>query len=877
MTTPLRRQYLEIKRRYPHAVLFFRLGDFYETFDQDAETVARELEITLTSRPVGKDQRVPLAGIPHHALDPYLAKLIAKGYKVAICEQVEEPGKGKTLVERRVVRVVTPGTLVEENLLERGANNYLAALLPGDAPSTELRAGSCGLAHVDISTGEFACTQLDAEAAAAELDRLRPAELLLPQGASPPPGAAATLTPLPAAAFDPEATVRRLLEHFGSPSLEGLGLSGLTLAATAAGAALAYLGENQPAALAHISRLSYYRPGGFMLLDANTRRNLELFQTMRADPEGRQGLSLLSVLDHTKTAMGARLLRKWLGQPLLDITAIRERQDGVQLFFDSAVRRGRTSALLAKVPDLERLLARVSTAATASPGAATPRDLVGLRRGLEGVPALREAIDHDPASVEGKRAVHEELLAGLHPCAEAAVLIAAAIADDPQEGAIIRAGFSEELDALRTTARDARQYLADLERRERDRTGIKSLKVGYNKVFGYYIEVSKANLRHVPPDYQRRQTLVGGERFTTPELQEHEYRVLHAQERQQELEQSLLRQVCAQAAAHGPRILEAAAAVALVDVYCALAEAAARYGYTRPTVDDGDSVVVRDGRHPVVERMLPEGTFVPNDADLSSSDAQVIVLTGPNMAGKSTYLRQLALIALLAQVGSFVPAAEARIGLVDRIFSRVGALDDIAAGRSTFMVEMLETAAILHAATPRSLLLFDEIGRGTSTYDGMAIARAVVEFIHSSDRVGAAKTLFATHYHELTDLAAVLPRVRNYNVAVAEEEGRVVFLHRILPGGADRSYGVHVAQLAGLPRPVVLRAQELLEELEAQRDRRSPARRPRREAPQLPLFAPDGALARELAALDVDSLTPLQAITKLYELAQKARASQGQA
>ncbi|HEU4759581.1 MAG TPA: DNA mismatch repair protein MutS [Dehalococcoidia bacterium] len=871
MTTPLRRQYLEIKRRYPHAILFFRLGDFYETFDQDAETVARELEITLTSRPVGKDQRVPLAGIPHHALDSYLAKLVAKGYKVAICEQMDpstglragEPGKGKALVDRRVVRVVTPGTLVEENLLERGANNYLAALVGGD--------GSCGLAHVDISTGEFACTQVDAEAAAAELERLRPAELLLPQGTAAPPGMTATLTPLPGAAFDPDAASERLLAHFGSASLEGLGLAGLTLAATAAGAVLAYLQENQPAALSHVARLTYYRPGGFMLLDGNTRRNLELFDSLRPDPDGRRPLTVLSVLDQTKTAMGARLLRRWLGQPLLDITAIRQRQDGVQLFFDSAVRRGRTTSILAKVPDLERLLARVATAATASPGPATPRDLVALRRGLEAVPGLREAVDHDPGSIEGKRAAHEEQLAGLHPCAEAAGLIAAAVAEDPQQEAVIRPGFSEELDALRSAARDARQFLADLERRERERTGIKSLKVGYNKVFGYYIEVSKSNQRHAPPDYQRRQTLVGGERFTTPELLEHEYRVLHARERQEELEQQLLRQVCAQVAAQGPRILDTAGAVALVDVYCALAEAAVRYGYVRPALDEGDAVVIRDGRHPVVERMLPEGSFVPNDAELSSAEAQVIVLTGPNMAGKSTYLRQVALIALLAQVGSFVPAAEARMGIVDRIFSRVGALDDIAAGRSTFMVEMLETAAILHGATPRSLLLFDEIGRGTSTYDGMAIARAVVEFIHNQPQV-AAKTLFATHYHELTDLASVLPRVRNYTVAVAEEEGRVVFLHRILPGGADRSYGVHVAQLAGLPRPVVLRAHELLGELEAGRERgASASRRRQAEAPQLALFAPDGALARELAALDVDSLTPLEAITKLYELAERAR------
>ncbi|MBF8286543.1 MAG: mismatch repair protein MutS [Dehalococcoidia bacterium] len=867
MTTPLRRQYLDIKRRYPHAILFFRLGDFYETFDQDAETVARELNIVLTSRPIGKDQRIPLAGIPHHALDSYLAKLIAKGYKVAICEQMEEPGKGKKLVDRQVVRVVSPGTLVEDNLLQRGANNYLAALAPGN--------GAAGLAYVDVSTGEFACTQLEAggDALAAELDRLSPAELLLPQGVSPPEGVKATLTPLPAAAFDERAGEERLLAHFGAPSLEGLGLAGYSPAATAAGAVIAYLQENQKALLPQVSRISYYRRDGFMGLDAVTRRNLELFASLRADtPDS----SLLAVIDQTRTAMGARLLRRWLGQPLLDVGEIARRQDGVQLFFDSAVRRGRASAALAKMPDLERTITRVGA------GSATPRDLVALRRGLEMAPDLERALDGDPASADVKRRAHEELVAGLHPCRETVDLIAGAIADEPAGEAVIRPGFSDELDALRTAARDARQFLADLERRERERTGIKTLKVGYNKVFGYYIEVSRANMKAVPADYQRRQTLVGGERFTTAELQDYEFRILHARERQQELEEALFRQVCGQVAAGGARIRETAAAVALVDVLCGLAEAAVRNRYVRPTVDESDVIAIRDGRHPVVERSLSGGPsaglrtgFVPNDTHLAAGDAQITILTGPNMAGKSTYLRQVALIVLLAQVGSFVSAAEARVGVVDRIFSRVGATDDIAAGHSTFMVEMLETAAILHSATRRSLLLFDEIGRGTSTYDGMAIARAVVEFLHSRPEL-AARTLFATHYHELVELESLLPRVRNYNVAVTEQGGEVVFLHRILPGGADRSYGVQVAQLAGLPKPVVLRAQELLEELEAaRRDPSRPARARREESPQLPLFAANSALLRELAETDVDSLTPLQALTRLYELAERARRDAG--
>jgi len=859
VTTPLRRQYLDIKRRYPHAILFFRLGDFYETFDEDAETVARELEITLTSRPVSKGQRVPLAGIPHHSLDSYLGKLIARGYKVAICEQME-PSKGGNLVDRRVVRVVTPGTLVEENLLAGAANNYLAAYVLDD--------GQAGLAHVDVSTGEFGCAQAEVAEAALEIERLAPAELLLPQGSAPPGNSIRTLTPLDGQVFNAEAAEERLLSHFGAASLDGLGLAGRGLAARAAGAILDYLEENQRAVLAHITRLGYQSNGGFMTVDANTARNLELYEPLRP---GSEGSSLLRVLDRTKTAMGARLLRRWLARPLLDITEIRRRQDQIQLFVDSAVRRGRTTALLAKVPDIERILARVSTAAAGSPAASVPRDLVVLGRGLDAVEKLRDTVEHDPSSGAGKHVVREEMIAGLHPCREAVELIAAAVTNDPSaEGQIIGAGFSKELDSLRTTTRDARQYLAELERRERDRSGIKSLKVGYNRVFGYYIEVSKANAHSVPEDYQRKQTLVGGERYTTPELQEHEYKVLHAQEQQQELEQSLLRQVCTHVAAHGQRILETAAAVALVDVSCALAEAACSYGYTRPVVDDSDQIVIRDGRHPAVERMLPEGTFVPNDTQLSCSDAQVVLLTGPNMAGKSTYLRQVALIVLTAQMGSFVPAAEARIGVMDRIFSRIGALDDIAAGRSTFMVEMLETAAMLHNATPRSLLIFDEIGRGTSTYDGMAIARAVVEYIHNRPEA-AAKTLFATHYHELTELASFLPRVRNYNVAVAEEEGRVVFLHRILPGGADRSYGVHVAQLAGLPRPVVVRAQEILEQLETAKTPAVSSAGGVERPGQLPLFAEEDGFRKELSALEVDGMTPLEAMTKLYELAERAR------
>ncbi len=862
MTTPLRRQYLDIKRRYPHAIVFFRLGDFYETFDEDAETVARELEITLTSRPVSKGERVPLAGVPHHSLESHLGKLISRGYKVAICEQVEQAKPGTKLVDRRVVRVVTPGTLIEDNLLPGAGNNYLAAMVQPDGSS-----GRVGLAYADVSTGEFRCMEVDSADLGAELERIRPAELLVAGGSriAVPEGTVATQI----APFDREESVTQLLRHFNASALDGLGLEGSTLAAAAAGLIIGYVSENQTAALGHITRITLDESRGHMAIDGNTRRNLELFAPLAERVANGKGASptLVSVLDATKTPMGARLLRRWLGQPLLEVDEIRKRQEQVGFFHASAVRRGQTLDALRDVSDLERSMARVASAASTAPGPTTARDLLGLRRSLEGASRLKAQLEAEVATA-GPDEMNEPLSC-LHLCLVAVEVIALAINEDPQAERAIRSEFSEELDGLRSAASDARRLVAEIESRERERTGVKSLKVGFNRVFGYYIEVSKANARSVPEDYQRKQTLVGGERYTTPQLQELEYKILHSGERQEELERDLLRQVCAQVSEQAALIMETAAAVAHIDVCCALAKVAARHGYVRPTVDDSDTIAVRDGRHPVVERVLPDGSFVPNDIDLSSSETQVVVLTGPNMAGKSTYLRQVALIVLLAQVGSFVPAAEARIGVVDRLFSRVGALDDIATGRSTFMVEMLETASILHNATPRSLLIFDEIGRGTSTYDGMAIARAVVEFVHNRPDA-AARCLFATHYHELTELSTVLPRVRNYNVAVTEEQGNVVFLHRILPGGADRSYGVHVAQLAGLPSPVVLRAQEILEELE--RGARRPGV-PERESPtlQLAMFSRDDALARDIAQMEVDSMSPLQAITKLYELVERAR------
>ncbi len=876
--TPIRRQYLEIKRRYPHAVVFFRLGDFYETFDDDAKLVARELEITLTSKPMGRGERVPLAGVPYHAIDGYLSRLIAKGYKVALCEQMSDPATSKGLVDRQVVRVVTPGTVLESNLLDERANNYIVALAPTvrratrDGPSLWADPqAAVGLAYADVSTGEFVAGEIAAGALAGELTRLRAAELLLPEGVAPPDGTEAALTPAPHDWWLAEVAEAALREHFAAASSEAFGLAGQPYAVEAAGALLQYLRENQRSSLQHITRLLSYRPEGFMLLDAATRRNLELFAGGR---QGRRQHSLLGVLDLTEMAMGARLLARRLSQPLLERAAIDARLDQVQFFFESAVRRGRAQELLDKVPDIERLCGRVVT------GLASPRDLVGLRRGLELAPALRELVAEQDAP-----AAIGELASRVRPCDDAVAAIAQAITDDPgatlEQGNVVRPGFSQELDSLRVITRDTKRYLAELETAERERTGIKSLRIGYNKVFGYYIEVSKPNLGAVPNDYERRQTLVGAERYVTPQLKEYETRILTAHDRITEIEAQVFRQVCGQVAAASGQVLALAAAIAELDVAVALAEAAARYGYARPELHDGDAIEIRDGRHPVVERTLADATpaaglpsaFVPNDTCLSNGDAQIVIITGPNMAGKSTYLRQVALIVLMAQAGSFVPAASARIGLADRIFTRVGAQDDLASGQSTFLVEMLETANILHNATPRSLVILDEIGRGTSTYDGMAIARAVVEYLHNRPEV-AAKTLFATHYHELVELASHLPRVRNENVAVADEDGRVVFLHKIVPGGADKSYGVHVAELAGLPKPVVQRAREVLAELEQRVDghvaRRRPVGVPLEQLPLLPARPP---LLDDLAALDVDALTPLDALTKLYELRERARES----
>jgi len=876
--TPMRRQYLQIKKQYPDTIVLFRLGDFYETFDEDAKIVAKACDIVLTSRPVGKGQRVPLAGVPYHAVDGYLARLIKAGHKVAIVDQVgDQTVRG--LMPREVTRVITPGTVVEPTLLEEKRNNYLAALVIED--------DRAGIAYADITTGEFATTQLSGDdveqAVVEELERLRPAECLIQDTSNFQfliSNFQLQTSKYDSWRFELGNARQALLDHFDVASLAGYGCEGLPLAVRAAGVIVQYLRETQKAALAQLSDLRTYSTSEFMTLDASTRRNLELTRTIRT---GAVKGSLLGVLDATVTAIGGRLLRQWLNQPLLDVSKLEQRLDAVEALYQDTPTRTQVMALLKELADLERLTSRVAQRI------AVPRDLVGIRKSLESVPQIREALSQlAPLAPQnwgeqgtapqswGDRGAEDNhplqtLLPQLDPCEEIASLIGEAIVDDPPatlaSGGVIKPGFSAELDSIATASRDAKNWVANLERTERKRTGIKSLKVGYNKVFGYYIEVTKANLDAVPEEYIRKQTLVNAERFITPELKEYESLILNAQERILDIETRLFRQVCDQLAASAERLLSTARALAHLDVYAALAEVAIRNNYVRPVLTDGDEIEIIAGRHPVVELIRREEPFVPNDARLSQEE-MILIITGPNMSGKSTFLRQVALIVLMAQIGSFVPADEARLGLVDRIFTRIGAQDEIWAGQSTFMVEMIEMANILHHATNRSLLILDEIGRGTSTYDGMSIAWAVVEYIHNHPRLRA-KTLYATHYHELTELASLLPRVRNYNVAVAEEGDNVIFLHKIVPGGADRSYGIHVAQLAGLPKTVIHRAEEILKELE--RDSHRAPIRPRRiaEIRQLALFPETSPIIEELKKLDLESMTPLEALNRLYELQRK--------
>ncbi|MEP6924979.1 MAG: DNA mismatch repair protein MutS [Pyrinomonadaceae bacterium] len=837
--TPIRRQYLDIKKRHRDAILLFRLGDFYEAFDDDARLLARELDIVLTSKPMGKGQRVPLAGVPYHSLERHLATLIAKGHRVAICEQLTEtPVKGADggrLIERDVVRIITPGTVFEPGLLDSKSNNYIAAFY------TDGR--RAGIAYADVTTGDFQATEIENSQALPELQRIAPAEILLAKSehefsTHELPG---FITQLPEKVFALEQAQKTLRKHFGAKTLEPFGLQNLPLAVSAAAAIIVYLRETQDSVAEQLTRLKTYDAANFMILDAHTLRSLEVFES------GSGGISLLSVLDKTRTAMGGRLLRRWLRQPLLDVAEIVGRQEHIAFFAQHKHERAAIVNVFENLNDIERLAVRTKTAFC------TAQELLALGRSIEHIPAVRAVLQRDTPRF-GK------VLVNLPTCETAANLIRAAINEElpSRSGEIvgcIREGFSAELDKLRKTLREGKQFLADLEAREKGRSGIKSLRVTYNKVFGYFIEVTKPNLHLVPNDFVRKQTLVNAERFVTLELKEYESLVLNSQERLSELETGIFRQVCAEVSKSRAQILAAAAAISYLDAITSLAEVADEFNYVKPHVNDTSLLRIKNGRHPVVERMTKG--FVVNDAALGGNGApNIALITGPNASGKSTYLRQIALIVLMAQTGSFVPADEAVVGVSDRIFTRIGLYDRIGVGESTFMTEMVETAEILHNATPKSLVLLDELGRGTSTFDGLAVARSVIEFIHNHPKLGG-RTLFATHYHELTELEGLLPHLQNLRVEIEESGEELNFLYKISRGTALKSYGVYAAKLAGLPKPVVRRAEDLLNQYEKENSGfQFPNSKLKNET----------ELETRLREIDLDSLSPVEAMMKLYEL-----------
>ena len=836
MTTPLRQQYLDIRRRYPGLILLFQIGDFYECFDEDARVVARELGVALTRKYFGKGQYHPLAGVPVRSLETHLAKLIQRGHKVAVCDQVTLPGKG--LVEREVTRIITPGTVIEPGLLEGRANNFLASFVQGERYT--------GLAFVDVSTGEFSATQLDNVQALIELERQAPAELLLSRSAELPAFEIRSITKLDDKLIELSAARKALLEHFHVKTLAAFGLEHEPQAIQAAGAIIAYLRDSQPDALSNLTRLQSYRTDNFMRLDPNALRNLEIFQSWDFTGGAPTG-SLVNTIDLTLTPMGGRLLRRWLRYPLLDVSEIRARQDAIEWFVKKPAPREKLREALSSVLDLERLLGRIRRKI------AVPSEVVTLAQSLRALPEIRATLE------KAKAPAH--FLAPLEQCVDLVDYASRAITERPpsdfERGNIIREGFAKELDELRDVLNGGRDFLSKFEARQRSRTGIKSLKVSYNKVFGYYIEVTKANLHLVPKDFIRKQTLVNAERFFTLELKEHEALIANAKERILELEVNLYRQVCDELSRHHERISKVAAGIARLDVFAALAECAARFNYVRPELNEGDELTIRKGRHPMIEQRLEGRQFVANDTLLANHDTQIMLLTAPNMAGKSVYLRQVALLVVLAQIGSFVPAEAATIGLVDRIFTRVGLTDFTLQGHSSFMVEMIEAAAILHNATPKSLILLDEVGRGTATADGLSIARLIVEYLHNHPKV-AAKTMFATHYHELTDCAAYLPRVKNFHLAVKETGQHVEYLHHVEPGRAEKSFGIHVAEIAGLPKPVIRRARALLHEHETNGH-------PQKSTPPPPskqFFW----LIEAVQNLDLNAMSPVEALTKLFEL-----------
>ncbi len=847
------RQYKRIKKEHTDAILLFRLGDFYEMFLEDAETASEVLEIVLTSREAGQGKRIPMCGIPYHAATSYIARLIEKGFKVAVCEQTEDPKKAKGLVKREVVRVITPGTLIDDQLLEEKSNNYLMALA--------LVGGCYGLAVSDLSTGDFLVTEFSTDAALVldELWHWQPKELLVSEDQEEEltwlkQRTSILITVRPSRDFRLQNAKELLLTHFQVSSLEGFGCQNLEAAIAAAGAILEYFYDTQKNQLKHLTTLRTYHLGEYMHLDLFTRRNLELVRTLRDNKV--QG-SLFSVIDRTVTAAGGRLLKKWVEQPLRNWDEIEDRLEKVEVFYQLHNLREEIRSLLRRTCDLQRLLAKLAC------GTLNPRDLLALGSTLLLLPGLKEKL------ISEKTGPIADLAEEINPLTDLAELLNTAIREDAPvvltEGNIFREGYHQGLDRLLVTTREGKNWIAGLEQQERERTGIKSLKVGFNQVFGYYIEVTKPNLSLVPEDYSRKQTLANAERFIIPKLKEYEELILGSEESRCSLEYDLFLELRERVLEDLPAMKSIAEILAMLDVYAALAETAVKNNYIRPQINQDKVIIIKEGRHPVVEQVLPPGEFVPNDTILDQESHRLQIITGPNMAGKSTYMRQVALIVLMAQIGSFVPATEARIGLVDRIFTRVGASDDLVGGQSTFMVEMSELANILHHATEDSLLILDEIGRGTSTFDGLSIAWAVLEYLWDTNKIGA-RSLFATHYHELTTLAEHLNGVENLNVAVARDGEKIVFLRKIIPGSTNQSYGIEVARLAGLPEEVLNRAEEVLIELEEKGlKERSQKVAKRSSLLQLPLFyADDHSLYQELLNLNLEEVTPLEALNILF-------------
>lgn len=857
--TPMMQQYLQIKEQHKDALLFFRLGDFYELFFEDAITASKELEITLTGRDCGLEERAPMCGVPYHSVEGYIARLIDKGYKVAICEQLEDPSEAKGIVKRDVVRIITPGTLVETSMLDEKTNNYLVSLYKGEE--------SWGISIVDVSTGEFLVSQVAYDKLIDELTRIQPSEIIIDEDLESneteligiiKKNLNMYVTPYHSWAYDKDTSYKCLLRHFNVHSLEGYGCEHMPYGIRAAGALIEYLSETQKNALQHINRIQTYHLDRYMILDFHTRRNLELVETMRS--KQKKG-SLLWLLDKTNTAMGGRLLKKWIQQPLTNPKKINKRLDAIEELTQNFFLMDELKGHLNLVYDLERLASKVCY------GSVNARDLISLKESVKVLPDIKELLSKCTSDL--LREIYEDL----DPLEDIYSLIFESIIDNPpitiKEGNIIKDNFNAQLDHYRKALTEGKSWIASLELQEKDSTGIKNLKVGFNKVFGYYIEVTKSHLDKVPEHYIRKQTLVNAERYITPELKEVEDDILGAEEKSIKLEYDIFTQVRESIAKQVERIQNSANRIALLDSLWSLAKIALDNGYTKPTINNEGIIHIVDGRHPVVEKTLLHEQFVPNDAYLDMDENRIMIITGPNMAGKSTYMRQVALIVLMAQIGSFVPAEEATIGVVDRIFTRVGASDDLAAGQSTFMVEMSEVANILNNATPNSLLILDEIGRGTSTFDGLSIAWAVVEYICETKKIGA-KTLFATHYHELTELEGQYEGVKNYKVAVKEYGDDIIFLRKIIKGSADRSFGIQVAKLAGLPIPVVERAKVILEQLE-----KSDAHNVQREdipTHQLTFFDSSSAeLENMLRKVDIVNTTPVEALNILNKIIEKIR------